>query len=161
MKLLWAPWRVEYIKTPKEKGCFLCKSISDNDDDGNLVLWRGKFSFVIMNLFPYNNGHLMVVPYKHTGDLNDLVDEEMLDVMSTVRLCVNVLKKEMKPDGFNIGVNIGRAAGAGVIDHLHYHVVPRWHGDMNFMPVLSDVKVIPEHIETTYDILKKAFNNHK
>ena len=158
MKLIWAPWRVEYIKAPKERGCFLCKSISENNDNQHYILWRGKFSFVIMNLYPYNNGHLMVAPYKHAGDLSELADREMLDIMGNVRLCVEILKREMSPDGFNIGLNLGRAAGAGLVDHVHYHVVPRWFGDMNFMPVLADVKVVPEHIDATYRVLKKAFN---
>ncbi|RLF09290.1 MAG: HIT family hydrolase [Thermoprotei archaeon] len=156
--LLWAPWRMKYITSPKQERCIFCIGSSEDKDPENLVVYRGSKSFIIMNKYPYNTGHLMVAPYRHVGDLAELSDEELLDLMKNVNLSIKILKESMKPEGFNIGVNLGRAAGAGIEDHVHIHVVPRWVGDTNFMPVLSQVKVIPELLEATYSKLKEALS---
>lgn len=159
---MWAPWRMAYIestvKGEEEKGCIFCNRVAREKDRENLILYRGKTTFVIMNRFPYNSGHLMVVPYRHSGDLQDLGEEENLELMNTLQRCQRVLEKVMRPQGLNIGMNIGRVGGAGIADHLHFHVVPRWNGDTNFMPVLANVKVISEALEQTYDKLKLAFD---
>ena len=156
MKHLWAPWRIKYILVEKPRGCIFCTKPKENRDRENLILYRGKNAFIIMNAFPYNSGHVMIAPYRHVPSLENLNDEELLELSKLVNLSLKVIRESMKPDGFNIGVNIGRAAGAGIEDHVHVHVVPRWVGDTNFMPVLSDTKVIPEALEETYDRLKKA-----
>jgi ATP adenylyltransferase len=153
---MWAPWRMRYIEgTHEDKGCIFCVKPKEDKDRDNLILFRGKYSFVMMNLFPYNNGHLMVAPYRHTGDLTVLEDNEILEIMKLSSKMIKVIRKIMKPDGFNTGFNLGRAAGAGIADHVHFHIVPRWIGDTNFMPVLGEVKVISEHIFDTYDKIKK------
>jgi ATP adenylyltransferase len=160
-EVLWAPWRIEYITGQKEKGCIFCNRFAVNDDRRNLILTRGQRSFVIMNKFPYNNGHLMVAPIRHTGDFGSLTADEIGEVFSFVQVFVNVFHRVMDPHGFNIGLNLGRTAGAGVEDHLHVHVVPRWDGDTNFMPVIGEIKVISEHIQSTYDRLLEAYNKMK
>jgi ATP adenylyltransferase len=155
MEQLWAPWRMRYIENADSAtGCIFCVKPGENTDKDNLILWRGERTFIILNAFPYSNGHLMVTPYLHTANLDDLSDEEMLEMMASTRLAVNLLKKAFNPDGFNIGINMGRVAGAGIADHFHIHVVPRWNGDTNFMPVLGDVRVIPESLNVVYDRLK-------
>ncbi len=158
---LWAPWRIDYIKGEgaKETGCIFCNRIKEERDRENLILVRGKHSFVIMNRYPYNNGHLMIVPNRHGGDIAKLTNDEIVEMFSLVTESTNAISCTMNPAGFNIGMNLGRTAGAGVDDHLHVHVVPRWDGDTNFMPVLGEVKVISEHILSTYDTLKDAFKN--
>jgi ATP adenylyltransferase len=123
-----------------------------------MVLVRGEHAFVMLNAFPYTNGHLMVAPVRHTADMNDLSDEELLEVMHLVRESVNLLREAYRPDGFNIGINLGRAAGAGIVDHLHWHIVPRWNGDTNFMPVLADVRVIPDSLDNTYTKLRHVLS---
>lgn len=158
MKRIWAPWRLEYIKAEKSKGCFLCEKLKENKDEKNYILFRGKESFIVLNLYPYNNGHLMVAPYRHIGNLEDLKEVEMLDIMQNIKLSVKILKKAFNPDGFNIGLNIGAASGAGLVDHIHFHIVPRWHGDTNFMPVLADIKIIPQSLDLTYKELKKILS---
>ncbi len=158
MKLLWAPWRIEYILAPKEEeGCFICKGVGEPENDECLVIYVGEKALVVLNKYPYNPGHLMVAPKRHVASLVDLDKDERGELMELLSLAVEVLKTEMDPGGFNIGINMGKAAGAGLEDHLHVHVVPRWNGDTNFMPVLAQVKVIPEHIEETHRKLKKAF----
>jgi len=157
MQILWAPWRLKYIKGSKEKGCFLCKNLKSKQDRKNLILYRGERAFVILNRYPYNSGHLMIAPVKHTADFTDLSDGELLEIMKLTTRSIEVLKKVLKPMGFNIGVNLGRVAGAGLEDHLHFHVVPRWNGDTNFMPVNFDTKVMPQLLDETYEILKKSF----
>lgn len=160
VKKLWAPWRLAYLKRQgKEDGCVFCKNPAQDSskDKENLILYRGKFSYVIMNLYPYNNGHVMVVPYKHTGDFCDLNDDEMLEMMQLAQLTIRVFKRVFNPEGFNTGFNLGHAAGAGIREHIHFHVLPRWTGDTNFMPVLGETRVISEHISDTYDQLKEAF----
>jgi ATP adenylyltransferase len=159
MEKLWAPWRMEYIRGEMSGGCIFCDSAQAEDDRNGLVLHRGEKSFVIMNRFPYNNGHVMVAPFRHVGMIEGLDDGELLDLMRLLQLCVRAIRKALKPDGFNIGVNMGRVAGAGVEDHLHIHVVPRWGGDTNFMPVLSETKVINEELEMTYCRLIEAFQS--
>jgi len=157
MKLIWAPWRIEYILSHKEDGCFLCKALQSKKDDENYVLFRGERNFVILNKFPYNSGHLMIAPNRHISDITMLDDLEQIELMKLLNLSVCVLNRTMSPHGFNIGINLGEAAGAGLKDHLHVHVVPRWRGDTNFMPILSEVKIIPQHIKETYEILLREF----
>ena len=157
MDSLHAPWRIDYILAPKpppgDGSLFTCIAQSA-DDEAHHVLVRERTCYALLNTYPYTGGHLLVVPYKQTGDLNDLTPEELRDLMLLTRRCQNALRAVMKPDGFNIGINLGRVAGAGIVEHLHLHVVPRWNGDTNFMPVLADAKVIPEALETTYRKLK-------
>ena len=156
MKKIFAPWRYKYIKNPDSEGCIFCRAASSNDDRKSGVLFRGEFSFVIMNKYPYNNGHIMVAPYKHTGNFGEMNENEMLEMSLFLRKWQEVIKKAMKPEGFNIGMNIGRIAGAGFEDHLHYHLVPRWSGDTNFMPIIGVTKVVPISIDEAYDILLEA-----
>ena len=158
MERVWAPWRLEYIVGEKTPGCVFCEPVKQDADEKNRILFRGKTAFVIMNAFPYSNGHLLVPPYRHVADLSDLTDEESLEIMQLVRMCCEALAATCSPDGFNVGINLGTAAGAGISDHLHVHVVPRWNGDTNFMPVFADVKVIPEALATTYKKLKPQFD---
>ena len=158
MQRLWAPWRLEYIVGEKTDGCIFCVFPKEYDDPKYKILARGSHAFVIMNTFPYSNGHLLIVPYRHTGDFAELSDEESLEILQLTQRCVRVLKEAFGPDGFNIGVNQGTAAGAGIADHIHLHIVPRWNGDTNFMPVFADIKVIPEALEKTYDKLKVIFD---
>lgn len=158
MQRLWAPWRLEYIVGEKIDGCIFCVFPKQEDDRKNHILARGKHAFVIMNAFPYSNGHLMIVPYRHTSDLCELSDDENLEMMQLVQKSMRVLKQALAPDAFNVGVNQGTAAGAGIADHIHMHIVPRWNSDTNFMPVFADIKVIPEALETTYDKLKQIFD---
>ena len=158
MKILWAPWRIEYIRSPKHNGCIFCDFPKENRDRERLILYRGEHAFVIMNNYPYNPGHVMIAPYRHVGRWEDLNDSELLEIMKLSQLVIKALKRAMNPDGFNLGVNLGRVAGAGIDDHVHLHVVPRWNGDTNFMPVVDDTKVIPESLEEAYDELKKAID---
>jgi ATP adenylyltransferase len=148
MNNIWAPWRMEYVMTPKESTCIFCAA-PDNQDP--LILKKEQTCFAIMNRFPYTTGHCMVAPYRHVGDLDDVDEKEFFEIMSLVKVLVSSVRKAMNPQGFNIGCNIGSVSGAGVADHLHIHIVPRWHGDTNFMPVLGDVHIISEHIEKTRD----------
>jgi ATP adenylyltransferase len=162
VKKLFSPWRSAYIDTFKEKKknahCLFCSIARDKKNDKkNLLVWRGQYCFVVMNRFPYNSGHVMVVPYRHTASMDDFTEAEQLDYMKMITRCITALNAISCPEGFNIGVNIGRVAGAGIDQHLHFHVVPRWNGDANFMPVLSDIKVISESIEQTRSVLEKQF----
>ncbi len=159
--ILYSPWRIKYILSEKEKGCIFCIKPSEDNDEKNLILYRSKHSFVIMNIYPYNNGHIMVVPMRHTSTLQDLSDEELFDLMKTVKLSEKVIKTVYHPDGMNIGINLGKAAGAGIDEHLHIHIVPRWNGDVNFMTVIGGFRVIPEAFESSYIKLKEAFDNTK
>lgn len=166
MKRLWTPWRMEYLKAPKgveTGGCIFCDKLRapTEQDRDNLVLLRGARAFVMLNLYPYANGHMLVAPYQHSGDLESLDGETLKEVMLLVNKGIRALKRTMNPQGFNVGANIGRAAGAGVEDHVHLHVVPRWVGDTNFMPVLSDTRMIPELLPQTYDMLLAAFKEEK
>lgn len=147
MKRIWAPWRMKYILDSRKKGCFLCDICRNpRHDRQNLVLRRGKTGFLLLNRYPYNNGHLMVAPFRHTSSLENLGSAEMAEMMEMAALACKIIRKAMKPDGFNIGFNIGAAAGAGLKDHVHMHIVPRWEGDTNFLPVLGEVKIIPQSL---------------
>lgn len=162
MKNLWAPWRMAYIapKTPQQ-GCIFCIFPADENEAEHYILHRGEHCYMMLNLYPYSNGHLMVVPYQHVGTIEKLDTETLTELMGQVQLAQRALRLTMKPDGFNMGINEGKAAGAGFADHVHLHVVPRWEGDTNFMPVLADVKVMPEHLETVYKQLKLVLTTLK
>jgi len=154
---LWAPWRIDYIRSEKEGVCFLCRIFAEKNDRENLLLYRGKTCAILMNRFPYNSGHLMVAPFRHIAGLDELTSEETIEMAALTARAVTVLREVMNPQGFNIGYNLGEAAGAGLKDHLHQHIVPRWSGDTNFMPVLGGPRVIPEALEATYDLLAEKF----
>lgn len=158
MKQIWAPWRAEYIGAGKDKTCIFCSAAAKESDEG-LVLFSGSRTIVMLNKFPYNNGHLMVAPVRHVARIEELTGEESADIFRLLRHSTACIQEVLNPQGFNIGMNIGSAAGAGIEDHIHMHVVPRWNGDMNFMPVLADVKVIPEHLKQTMKKLKPRFDN--
>jgi ATP adenylyltransferase len=156
---LWAPWRLQYIEAAdKAQGCIFCDFPAQGaeQDTKNLIVHRGPYAYIILNAFPYSNGHLMVVPYQHTATFDTLSDAEMLEAMHLIRISIRLLTTVIHPDGFNLGVNMGRVAGAGIADHLHWHIVPRWNGDTNFMPVLADVRVIPESLQVMYARLRAA-----
>ena len=157
-KTIWAPWRIEYILGDKEEGCFLCTMFGEDSDRDNLILKRGKTCAVVMNRYPYTGGHLMVTPYRHLEHLNDMTPEERMELMDLSIEAVDILKAELNTDGLNLGFNLGGAAGAGLKDHLHQHIVPRWIGDTNFMPVLSDTRVMPQALMEQYDVLFPLFN---
>lgn len=162
MDQLWAPWRLSYVLQPQEAKpaadhCFLCSAIEGNDDRGTLLVHRTERSVVVLNRFPYNNGHLLIAPKAHKGRLDEHTPEELLELQLTLRRVIEILERNMKPDGFNVGLNLGKAAGAGLPGHLHWHVVPRWNGDTNFMPVLADVKVIVQSLDALYDLLHGEF----
>jgi len=160
MKIIWAPWRIKYIlaaKRKEKKECFICDAVKSNNDEENLVVKKGNKVIVIMNRFPYNPGHIMVCPKRHVKFPYELTKEENLELMNTLSEMVKLLNKVFSPEGFNIGLNIGRVAGAGE-EHLHFHIVPRWGGDTNFMPVFSETKVIPEFLLDTYKKLREAID---
>jgi ATP adenylyltransferase len=160
MERLWAPWRMEYITEAPRPGCLFCRVIEDpNDKDAALVVWRPSEAIVLLNKYPYNPGHVMVAPHAHVGNLEDLDDAQTTELMRALKRTITVLKTALKPEGFNIGANIGRVAGAGMPDHIHLHVVPRWNGDTNFMPVLGEVKVVNEHLSQTAAKLSEAFSS--
>jgi len=160
MDVLWAPWRMEYIlSTNKDQGCIFCPGKDRTQDEDRLILHVGEKTMVMMNRYPYNNGHLLVAPVRHVASLDQLGPEEILDLMLTVRRWIDVIKREMRPEGFNVGLNLGRVAGAGVEEHMHFHIVPRWNGDTNYMTVLGEVRVIPEHLKQTYKKLLKRFQS--
>ncbi|MCM8763886.1 MAG: HIT domain-containing protein [Candidatus Omnitrophica bacterium] len=154
--LLWAPWRIDFIKEKKSKKCFLCELTKNKNAECSL--WKGSFTLVVMNKYPYNNGHLMVAPIKHKKELNQLSEKEIIELFNAIRLSIDVLHKTIKPHGFNIGINLGKCAGAGLPGHIHIHIVPRWNGDTNFMPVIASTKVIPQSLEQLSRILKKEFS---
>ncbi len=154
---LWAPWRLEYIQGPEDDCCIFCVDEDPADDQPRLIVARGENSYVIMNRYPYSSGHLMVSPYRHLADTAELENDEALEIHQLMVRSQRVLQDVCAAQGFNIGWNIGQVAGAGVADHIHMHIVPRWAGDINFMPIIAETRVIPEHIETTYSLLAKAF----
>jgi len=158
MKQIWSPWRLRYVAAPKTEGCFFCDKAAAEParDRENYVLLRGEHGLIILNLFPYNTGHFMVAPYQHVPSLEDLDAHTLGGLMEMVNRGIKALRQTFRPEGFNVGVNLGAAAGAGIADHVHLHVVPRWIGDTNFMPVFSETKVIPELLDATYDKLKKV-----
>lgn len=160
MKRLWSPWRSKYIDSFSEKKrskkCIFCGVQSGTDETDRFIVWMGKECFIIMNLFPYNSGHLLVVPYRHRATLYELNDDECLELMNGTKLAMKLLERVSHPDGFNVGMNIGRSSGAGIEGHVHIHVVPRWQGDTNFLPVLTDTKLISQDMQDTYKKLKNA-----
>ncbi len=159
MDVIYAPWRYSYIKSTVEKEaaeCIFCEAPRRSDDEA-LILLRGRHSYVIMNLYPYNTGHVMVVPYRHVADYTSLTDEEALEMHRLIQVSLKAIREVMKPHGFNIGINLGRTAGAGIDKHIHIHIVPRWNGDTNFMPVIAGVKVISQDVRETYRMLKPVF----
>ncbi len=157
---LWAPWRLAYVKSPDRPppdDCFLCRfAPSPADDVENLVLHRGERAFVVLNRYPYNNGHLLVAPYAHKASILELDDAELLECSQLIRAMVARLGKAMSPDGYNVGLNLGRVAGAGLPGHLHWHIVPRWNGDTNFMPIFADVNIIPQSLAALYELLANS-----
>ena len=158
MKQLWAPWRLEYVEQADGEGdCVFCDAASADDDEGRLVVHRGDKAFVLLNKFPYSSGHVMVAPYRHVGEFGDLGDDEALEIHRLAERGIAALAETYGPQGYNLGWNLGRIAGAGIVDHVHLHVVPRWAGDTNFMPVLADVKVMPEHLDDTRGRLAEAW----
>jgi ATP adenylyltransferase len=157
---LYAPWRMEYIGGTPEPGCLFCRvrEADPSEDQRNLVVWRGERALVMLNKFPYNSGHVMVAPRAHVPSLEQLDDDDAIALHRALTLALKLLRRELKPEGFNVGVNIGKVAGAGVPDHVHVHAVPRWNGDTNFMPVLAETKVVNEHLERTWEKLAAAFS---
>ena len=159
---MWSPWRMSYVSADKDTGsdgsvCPFCDLPSRHDDARSYILYRGARAFVIMNLYPYNNGHLMVVPYAHVDALGALDEPTLTEMMTLAQRSQAVVGEAMRPQGFNLGINQGRAAGAGIADHIHMHVLPRWAGDTNFMPALGDVRVMPQHLDETYQLLRPGF----
>lgn len=160
MDTLWAPWRMAYVTTTKAPAddCFLCRCPKEDNDRENLVALRTPFCSVILNRFPYNNGHLLIAPLTHKARLDELTPEEMLDCVQTITKIITTLDALMRPDGYNVGLNLGKAAGAGLPGHLHWHVVPRWNGDTNFMTVTSDTRVIVQSLETLWELLRQKWH---
>ena len=152
---MWAPWRMEYILSDERDTCIFCDALSEQED---LTLYKGDTTMVMMNKYPYINGHLLVAPTRHVQSLDQLNREEMGNLLKTVECSLAMLKQQMTPDGFNVGLNLGRVAGAGVEEHLHFHIVPRWFGDTNALTVFGEIRVIPEHLQATYDKLKPLFD---
>ncbi len=161
---LWAPWRMQYIQGAAEapdSGCIFCDKPKSPDDQSELILRRGDFCFVMMNLYPYNNGHLMIAPYRHLAEIDQLNQDEIIEGYELLRHCIAALKETMHPHGYNVGLNMGRVAGAGIENHLHLHLVPRWNGDTNFMPVIAETKVISESLQESWRRLKQALEGIK
>ena len=165
MKQMWSPWRSRYVESfakplgRRRKESLFTAALRAEDDDRHFIVWRGKLCFVMMNLYPYNSGHMMIVPYRQTADLADLTAEELAEIMQTAKMAKRALDRVMHPQGYNFGANIGRASGAGVDDHIHFHIVPRWNGDTNFMPVFGGTKVISQDLKSTLRKLRQAFKN--
>lgn len=157
-EVLWAPWRMSYILAEKTVGCIFCEKPRVHDDAAHLLLWRGTTAFVMMNRYPYNNGHLMVVPNAHVASLTALQATERAELGELTMQCEQVLRQALRPQGFNIGINLGAAAGAGIAEHLHIHIVPRWDGDTNYMTVVGELRVIPQHLDQTYALLLPYFH---
>ncbi len=157
LRRLWAPWRMQYIHRPKKGGCFLCEAFSSQDDRSQLILYRGNSCGVILNRYPYNNGHLMIAPYRHVPDLDAMNPEERHEMIDLLSRSIQVLRRTMSAEGFNAGLNLGECAGAGLPGHVHLHLVPRWTGDTNFMPVVGGTKVIPQSLEDLWQQLHPAF----
>jgi ATP adenylyltransferase len=153
---LWAPWRIEYVTGPKDGECIFCAAASSTNDKAHLVIERGRRCFTMLNAFPYAPGHLMIVPYRHVDGLQDLADDDLLELMQLARRAIAAMSGAMSPAGFNVGLNLGAVAGAGIDDHLHLHVVPRWQGDTNFMPVLADTHVLPQSLDAAREVLVAA-----
>jgi ATP adenylyltransferase len=159
MNILWAPWRRPYIEdATKPKGCILCQKPNEKEDRRNLLLFRGGHCFILLNLFPYNNGHLMIVPYRHLDSLSCLSPGEMVELLELAQKSEDILRKVLKAEGFNLGINLGKVAGAGIADHIHLHILPRWTGDTNFLPTIGKTKVISEDLDSTYERLFSHFH---
>lgn len=158
MKILWAPWRAVYVEKP-EGNCIFCEKTRENRDEENLIVLRGQRGFIMLNRYPYNTGHLMIAPYRHVANVEDLTEEESMEIFKLLMESIKALKKAFKPDGFNVGINLGRVAGAGVEGHIHFHVVPRWLGDTNFMPVTGNTKVMPISLEEAYERIKRSIKS--
>lgn len=162
LQQLWAPWRLAYVASAKPPAahdpCFICQGLAGADDRGSLLAWRTPLSAVYLNRFPYNNGHLLIAPRAHKGRLGELLPDEILDIQQTLERMVRELDDLMHPEGYNMGVNLGRVAGAGLPGHLHWHLVPRWNGDTNFMPVLGDTKVLVQSLEALFDLLRQRLS---
>lgn len=162
MKHLWSPWRMNYIEgNKKEEGCVFCNAQSKPDSAENLIAFRGKSAYVILNRYPYTSGHLMVIPFKHVGTIEELDSETRAEMMELTSRCTTELRQIYKPHGFNVGINMGEAAGAGVLGHVHIHIVPRWAGDTNFMSSVGETRVLPESLEQTYQRVREAFEASK
>ncbi len=163
MEKLWSPWRSKYIETfkqPKDSKCIFCDAVNQGmDDNESLVVYKAELSYVILNLYPYNNGHIMVVPYRHVSEFTELTQEEKIEMLELVDYCMKAMQDKMCAQGFNMGANIGKAAGAGIDDHLHIHIVPRWNGDTNFMPALGEVKVISQDLLNSKHELRSALTD--
>jgi ATP adenylyltransferase len=157
MKYIWAPWRIEYIKSEKPAGCIFCEMPKEDKDAENYILYRGKKNFIMLNCYPYNPGHLLIAPYRHIATPEELTEAERNEHFELVTRSITVLKREIKPAGFNTGSNLGNAAGAGIEDHFHSHIVPRWQGDTNYIPVLGDIRVVPQALADTYKALAGKF----
>ena len=158
MENLWAPWRMTFIapKTPQSQECIFCTQPAEHRDEENHILYRGERCYMMLNRYPYNNGHLMIAPFQHEGTIENLSAETLAELMAQAQLALKALRFAMKPDGFNMGINEGKVAGAGFADHMHLHIVPRWNGDTNFMPVIAEIKVMPQHLDLVYQQLKEA-----
>ncbi|MDD2966727.1 MAG: HIT domain-containing protein [Desulfovibrionaceae bacterium] len=159
MKQLWAPWRIEYILGSKPDSCVFCIPSQTNEDEERLILHRGATCFVVMNKFPYNSGHLLVIPYRHCMQLSALSAEECLEMMQTIQRCTTILQQHFHCQGINVGLNLGEAAGAGIREHLHFHLVPRWNGDSSFLAVMDEVRTIPQHLLDMYHALQPYFTD--
>jgi len=158
MDRLWSPWRYQYVSAgPAASECIFCQKAAENKDRENLVVWRGRLCFVLLNIYPYTSGHLMVAPYEHVATLEDAAVETVTEMMTTARLAEKHLRAIYRPEGLNLGINIGRAAGAGIAGHIHMHVLPRWIADANFMTTVGETRVLPEDLAVTYDKLSRAF----
>lgn len=157
MKQLWAPWRIDYILGAKPDDCVFCLPKTTEEDRERLILRRGRECFVIMNKFPYNNGHIMVCPYRHVMALEDLTPSESVEIMDLLKVCSTIIQEHFHCEGINVGLNQGKAAGAGVREHLHFHLVPRWNGDSSFIAVMDEIRVMPQHLLETYDALAPLF----
>lgn len=160
MRNLWAPWRMKYILSKKPVGCIFCQMLKEDADRKNFILLRKEDTFAVMNPYPYSNGHIMVLPNTHVSDMEGLSSGLMASLMELVQFSISCIKKEMAPEGFNVGLNLGKVAGAGIEEHLHIHIVPRWVGDVNFMAVQDDIKVIPELVEQSYERLLPYFKRN-
>ena len=158
MEILWAPWRIEYILGPKPDACVFCIPEHTEEDAKRLILHRGTHAFVVMNKYPYNSGHLLITPYRHIMDFSLLTVDETAEIMYLLQQSTEILQGGMKAQGMNVGLNLGEAAGAGIREHLHFHVVPRWNGDSSFMAVMTDIRTIPQHLTETYTTLKPCFS---
>lgn len=161
MKTLWAPWRMAYITQRKLPGCLLCQKPKEKKDKKNYLLHRSDLSYVMLNAFPYNNGHLLISPYAHVETLEDLEESTILDMMRTTKKALRALRSVFSPDGFNMGINEGPVAGAGIPSHIHLHLVPRWRGDTNFMPIFSETRVMPQHLASSYARLLPYFTEKR